>query len=236
MHKLGLLFFTVLCFCCSVFSKTIWYEDFEGVSVGAVGGKYGLKGTGLTGRNACTFEIVKAPAEFKGASGNAILVGSGNNKYSALCSTKTLFFEELPSTEKFKVSFDLYIPKSLKEPICGFAPRFNEDLEVKRSYIYDESKTVAAAGVYHVVYEGPISDLSEGMSSVKSARPYISMSQGAKVVDEVCYIDNIKFEIGEVEVPPEVIEKKKSAKLAHYLIGAGLLILPIFSPVLRRKK
>lgn len=195
---------SLACMCAYAANATvIWEEDFEGVPVGTTSsGNNGLAGTDVASKNGQLLEVVNAPVGWTGNASQVVKISSVGNGYEALVPNGgAISFSAYPSNTAIQLSFDLYIPTGLSVNIGDFQPRFKEG-STGGNGLADTSGVVKDAGIHTVTYTGYISDFNGSISQADNAFPFIGFDQGASAVVDMAYVDNIRFVVGDLSIPP----------------------------------
>ncbi|MDZ8118462.1 VPS10 domain-containing protein [Pontiella agarivorans] len=181
----------------------IWEEDFESALIGARSTlNSDLPGTAIASKNGQVLEVVPAPANWIGHSGQVAEISTVGNQYEAIVAKNMpITFPAAPTNTTYTLSFDLYIPATLAKDIGDIQPRFSFNGSTDAGST-DASQVEKDAGIYNVEYTGQIRDLITTISQCDGAAPFIGFDQGASAVTGIAYIDNISFELDGVVIPP----------------------------------
>ncbi|QBG46830.1 DNRLRE domain-containing protein [Verrucomicrobia bacterium S94] len=193
--------------CISIQAAVIWEEDFESAAVGAVSGNnQTLAGSVVQTANGASGTVVNAAtdpaaaAAFSLASGNFFRLSCDDNAFAAIRpSLNPIEFDQVSNTNTYTLSFDLYLPSAVVNPVGDIQPRFRLNGAGENGPV-DDSQATGSAGQHHVEYSGLISDFIT--TDVDEARPFIGIDQDGAVLTNYLYLDNIRFEVGSLEVPP----------------------------------
>ena len=179
----------------------VWTENFEGAALGATSGNNTpLPGTVIETANTGSSVVVDAStdpiaaAAFTFASGKFIRLSTGANNFTAVRPTlNPISFAQMAATNPYTLSFDLYIPANLSVAVGDIQPRFTLN-GVGGAGATISTQTKSAAGQYHVVYSGLVSDFIG--TDVNEARPFIGIDQAGAALADYLYLDNIHFVVG----------------------------------------
>jgi len=192
-------------------AAVLWSENFSGATVGTVStGNDVLAGTAVASKNALTLEVAVAPGAFTYSSGNVLKISTTGNQYAAVVPSALLTFPAVANSDAYTLSFDLYIPSTLTIAVGDWQPRLEASGQAGNGSSFSGS-AVSAAGQYHIVYTGLISDIINGAGPADTAFPFLGFDQGTAIAAGIAYVDNIHFEVG----PPPVALPFNAAYFAN---------------------
>lgn len=169
---------------------SLWEENFDGVAIGeSSGNNETLSGTAVQTANNQAGRVVAVPAGFTTGDGNVFLLSTAANKYSAVRSSAALDLSgyNIQDGDRYKLSFDMYIPADLVKAVGDIQYRWNGVKETE-----DSSQVTLSSGVHHIEYSG---SFPLGVGIPTSCQPFIGFDQDGAVVSDYVYMDHLKFEI-----------------------------------------
>jgi len=198
-------------------AATIWAENFEAATLGSTSGNNAaLAGTVIETANTLTSEVVTAPGAFTLASGNAILLSTGDNDFSAIRPIGGgggIALSGISAGDIWTLAFDIYIPTDLDATVGGIASfRWKDGAANNGNGPADLTGETLTAGEYHIVYTGTFPLPAQTDPGVNpdyiptSVRPFINFDQKINGADdgttsEFVYVDNIEFTIDSIPEP-----------------------------------
>lgn len=192
------------------FAEVIWEENFDTVDPEVFPNTNTTIGN-IQVSNQLTGEVTSTiPAGFTSASGNVILLSTSTNRFAAIRpSSNPIVLPAIANGGTWTLSFDLFIPADLADPIGGMANfRWKDGGANNANGPSDLTNETLTAGEHNITYTGtfPI-DNGNGPFLPINVRPFINFDQqdAGAAVENYAYVDNIRFDVDLSNDDPNLI-------------------------------
>jgi len=167
---------------------TIWEVDFEGTD-------------DIQGGNTASIAVVDVASTPAingqgGFAGNAGLVSFGTNPFNSVRSVSENAISPVDITvfSTYNLTFDLFINTNLPN-VPNFQPRLEANGAPGNGSAITLGVDDTTLGFVSVSVTGDIADVVNGDGPYDTTRPFLAFFGSGSAIDDVLYIDNIKFEL-----------------------------------------